>query len=391
MRALWYATVLLFCALAVPAFASETEGTILPSDTDAWGDGIGWIHFAPTDVSTYRGLVITDTAVTGYAWSRDFGWINFNPTNSGQGVTNTPEGQLGGQAWVGVLGWISMQGVSINNQGYFVGIAGTTGTDTGRISFTCDRCSVRTDWRPASVRGGSTNPNPGGNGGGGGTSGTRPTSTAPTSSPPSVLPISIPTLPIVATVLPALENLIPAFFGGTPVEESETTRTPDFLLDISFRPENTILGTTDTLRLISTFIRFGLLDTPVGAVYSVYDASGTLIASQSRSFVLETERTEIVSFEGLALMPGQYRAEMVVLYGEGTREVFSRSFTVVAADTCYIPAFIAWLISFVPFLTWFIFYFGCWFWWLLILLLVIIAFLVYRAIKKHREDDIYSL
>ncbi|NCV00860.1 MAG: hypothetical protein EBV53_06695, partial [Proteobacteria bacterium] len=28
-------------------------------------------------------VVVTDTAVTGYAWSSNFGWINFNPTNSG--------------------------------------------------------------------------------------------------------------------------------------------------------------------------------------------------------------------------------------------------------------------------------------------------------------------
>ena len=155
--------------IALPAVASQTDGTVLPSDKYAWSDRIGWINFAPTDGADYVGLSITDSAVTGFAWSRDHGWINFNPASSGQGVTNTPEGVLGGFAWVASLGWISMDGVTITSSGKFAGIAGTPGTDTARISFDCGNCSVRTDWRPASVRDddGDEDDDEGGNGGGG--------------------------------------------------------------------------------------------------------------------------------------------------------------------------------------------------------------------------------
>ena len=158
-RALFYriaATSLfgVFCFFGATVYASDTNGTIRADSHYAWGENMGWVNFAPSTHGVYGGLVVTDTAITGYAWSAQFGWINFSPTNSGQGVTNTAEGVLGGSAWVAGLGWLNMTGVSITASGKFVGTAGVEGSAVGRVSFDCSACSVFTDWRPAASRGG---------------------------------------------------------------------------------------------------------------------------------------------------------------------------------------------------------------------------------------------
>lgn len=139
-----------FCFLATPIFASETNGTIDSAYKYAWGEGLGWINFAPKNNDTYFGLVITDTAITGYAWSPDFGWINFSPTTYG-GVTNNTSGELGGYAWSTSKGWTNLTGIAISSSGKFTG-TGTVSSDAGRITFDCNYCDVRTDWRPLSAR-----------------------------------------------------------------------------------------------------------------------------------------------------------------------------------------------------------------------------------------------
>lgn len=386
MRVFWYGAVLLVCAFALPAFASETEGTILPTNKDAWGDVIGWINAAPTDGTGYRGLHITDSAVTGYAWSREHGWINFGPLLSGQGVTNTPEGQLGGYAWVENLGWVSMSPVSINTQGYFVGIAGTSGADAGRISFDCARCSVRTDWRPESVRGGGTGVTTTPPGGGGGPTGTR--IDPPVSPPPSVPVLPLPPTPLIS-IPQIIQAVIPAVVAAPvalPIIPNEQDTIPDYLLDISFRLEKSIVGVGEAVRMYGTFARFGLLNTPVGVVYTIYSDTGVEIDARTSSFMLESERVDTAVFEGLQLPPGRYRAEMVVSYGDGTREVFSQSFSVVMGNSCWIPEIIVWLLSLVPFLAWFIMLFGCWFLWLLILLIVVLLLWWYWSTRERKDS-----
>ncbi len=144
--------VVFAASFSLYAHASETNGTIDATNKYAWGENVGWVNFAPQNNSTYSGLVITDTAVTGYGWSKEFGWINFSPTNSGQGVINTSEGHLSGKAWISSLGWLDMSGVTINASGKFTGTAGTEGGSVGRVSFDCTNCNVVTDWRPVSVR-----------------------------------------------------------------------------------------------------------------------------------------------------------------------------------------------------------------------------------------------
>lgn len=145
------------------ALASTTNGTIDSTYKYAWSDQIGWINFAPTGTGgTYKGLIITDSTVTGYAWSDKFGWINFGPfsNNSGGGVKNTAAGVLSGYAWSNNLGWINFSGVTINSAGQFTGK--TTADDiVGIINFDfthCNNCGVKTDWRHEDTRTGGALP-----------------------------------------------------------------------------------------------------------------------------------------------------------------------------------------------------------------------------------------
>jgi len=145
-------------------YASTEVGTITDGFQYAWGDSSGWFNF-----DTWQGAIfIRDTYLTGYVWSENFGWINLNPP--GSGVKNNNEGILSGYAWGENTGWINFSGVIINSEGRFLGLA--TGDVVGTISFNCDKCLVKTDWRPASTRGGGGLPpeaySPPGSGGGGG-------------------------------------------------------------------------------------------------------------------------------------------------------------------------------------------------------------------------------
>jgi hypothetical protein len=124
--------------------ASTTDGTIDSVYKYAWGKNIGWVNFGTTGGNVH----VTDSALTGYAWSENYGWINLNPTKSG--VTNDGAGTLSGYAWGENLGWINFNGVTINSSGIFTGSA--SGDVSGQISFDCSNCTVKTDWRPQSVR-----------------------------------------------------------------------------------------------------------------------------------------------------------------------------------------------------------------------------------------------
>lgn len=166
--------------VAVPIFASETNGTINSSYKYAWGENLGWINMKPDN----GGVTITDSAITGYAWSTVGGWINFSPSNGG--VTNTSEGVLGGYAWSSQKGWIGMSGITINSSGRFAGTAGTQGSSASRITFSCDNCDVRTDWRPASAR--ASQGGGGGGGGGGGAPYNPPAASPEQPSAPSPTP-----------------------------------------------------------------------------------------------------------------------------------------------------------------------------------------------------------
>lgn len=166
--------VFLFVSFPLYSFASTTIGTIDSTYKYAKGldANVGKINFG----LSLGNVLVTDSAITGYAWGENIGWINLAPTNGG--VTNNGEGTLAGYAWGEHTGWINFVptngGVTINSSGDFLGYAWSQ--NYGWIIFNCatnsscgsDNFKVVTDWRPVSVR----NPSPvtlgPGNGGGGG-------------------------------------------------------------------------------------------------------------------------------------------------------------------------------------------------------------------------------
>lgn len=193
-----------FSPSTIPAFASDTDGTIDPTYKYAWGENAGWINFGCTNCDVH----ITDAGITGNAWMSQYGWINLSPTT--EGITNDAEGNLSGFAWSSNLGWIDFDGVTINASGEFLGYA-TIDSDNSQISFNCTNggtCGtadfkVKTDWRPASIR------NPVGGGGGGGSSGSYPT-------PPYVPPAIPPYVPPYVNPIANIFNNIYDFFNPKP-------------------------------------------------------------------------------------------------------------------------------------------------------------------------------
>ena len=176
------AVCLLFLMPGIRASASTSDGTILPPYQYAWSNNSGWVNFGLSAGNVH----VLANQLTGYAWAANHGWINLAPTNGG--VTNNGIGGLGGWAWGEQLGWISFSGVTIDSSGRFHGQA--TGNVAGTITFDCDYCDVRTDWRPSSgSSGGPASPPPA-------ATSTPPTTTstppAATSTPPVVPPPPTP-------------------------------------------------------------------------------------------------------------------------------------------------------------------------------------------------------
>lgn len=128
--------------------ASASDGTIDVAYHTAWSPEIGWINFA----ADTRGVYVSDTALTGFIWNENAGWINLSPENSNQKVTNNGAGQLSGFAWSEGSGWISFTGITIDEQGKFHGTSASTTSNSNHITFDCDQCDVRTDWRPTRMR-----------------------------------------------------------------------------------------------------------------------------------------------------------------------------------------------------------------------------------------------
>jgi hypothetical protein len=130
----------------------------------AWSENAGWLSFGSTD----GGVMVTDTALTGYIWSENLGWISLNCSNtnscdtSDYKVANDNEGNLSGYAWGENIGWVNFSpsngGVHIDTSGNFSGYAWSE--NAGWIVFNCsdvDACAtsdfkVATTWLPLSTR-----------------------------------------------------------------------------------------------------------------------------------------------------------------------------------------------------------------------------------------------
>lgn len=124
-----------------------SAATISATNKWSWGGTVGWMNWNPTNGS----VVVTDSQITGHVWSQRYGWINLQPINGG--VTNTCSGDVGGYAWGAGVGYINMNGVSINpSTGVFSGTATTT--SHGDIAFTGTNVGVITSWRCTTSSGG---------------------------------------------------------------------------------------------------------------------------------------------------------------------------------------------------------------------------------------------
>lgn len=114
-------------------------GTIDSNYKYAWGDYLGWVNFGCDNCN----VRITDSGLSGYIWSENYGWINLSPEKGG--VKNDGKGNLSGYAWGENIGWVDFNNVKIDNLGRFHGEIKTN--NYGSISFKCNYCDVRTNWR----------------------------------------------------------------------------------------------------------------------------------------------------------------------------------------------------------------------------------------------------
>ncbi len=151
MKKILISLALTVCFLPHISFASPTDGTIDANQQYAWSNNYGWLNFKADQGNIH----VTDSGLSGYIWNTHIGWINLAPTDSGQQVINDGEGHLSGSAWGQGIGWVNFSGITIDANGLFRG--SLTGADIETITFDCEQCAVKTDWRPMSVRGGGTN------------------------------------------------------------------------------------------------------------------------------------------------------------------------------------------------------------------------------------------
>jgi len=157
--------VFIFSAFSLIWYVTATEPTNIKTEYKfAWSENGGWFNFGSND----GGVMVADSALSGYIWSENLGWISLNCSNNNSCVTsnfkvsNDSEGNLSGYAWGENIGWVNFAptngGVHINSAGEFSGYA--WGENTGWIVFNCqdlDICvvsdfKVRTTWLPLSVR-----------------------------------------------------------------------------------------------------------------------------------------------------------------------------------------------------------------------------------------------
>ena len=147
MNKLYLSILIIILFFGVFSVCLAGYGTILPDQSHAFGDRLGWINFGCDNCDVH----ITDTALTGYAWSKQYGWINLSPDNAG--VRNqciADVGRLSGKAWSKSLGWLDFTGATIDGNGVFKGETEGVLTKAGKINFICDNCDVATNFRCSS-------------------------------------------------------------------------------------------------------------------------------------------------------------------------------------------------------------------------------------------------
>ncbi len=79
--------------LSTTVYAQENIDPDLDGHQYGYAENAGWFNFEP---AFGGGVIVADSAVTGYVWAENIGWINLSPATAG--VTNDGSGNLGGYA-----------------------------------------------------------------------------------------------------------------------------------------------------------------------------------------------------------------------------------------------------------------------------------------------------
>lgn len=252
-------------------FALGTEGTIDENYRYAWGEKIGWVNFKPTNGN----VKVTDEGLTGYAWSANYGWINLSPATGG--IVNDGEGNLSGHAWNDNLGWMDFSGITIDDNGHILGVAGSADSTFGRIVFTCENCNVITDWRPESIR---------------------------------------------ATASKDISKT------DNPTNEDDNRVKQ--LLDITLNIQENKITTIKDLIATVTLTNIGTEPTPIIFTYSIINESGKEVYTSIDETTVETEKTVIKTFEDVnELSIGKYTLVLNTLYNTDIENRFTQDFEII--------------------------------------------------------------
>ena len=321
-----YLLVLLALLMVPPGVcASETNGTISTKNKHAWGSEIGWINF-----STANGDIrVTDSKLTGYAWSRNYGWINLDPASAG--VKNDDEGDLSGYAWNSQLGWLDFSNVEIDDDGEFSGtITVGDGSRYGKIGFSCSNCSVKTDWRPESVREEDAEEE---------------------------------------------EDKEEELSTGQTTSEEDPelpTDLPSQLFDINLEIEDSKIADIKKLVARMIFTSFGTEPTTARMSFSIINESGQKVyysGEDENSITVETEAVFKKVFSDAPELPrGKYTLVATTLYNINVRDEFRADFEIVSPAKDILYAILSY--------------------WIYILIGLIIAVLIFLAKKKHINIEI---
>ncbi len=304
-----------YLLLATGVAASETVGAITTGGNEgfAWSDEAGWVNFGVAN----GGVTIQDSGITGYAWIANYGWMNMNPSNGG--VSVAASGALSGYAWSTGLGWVNFSGVSINSSGKFTGQA--TGTEIGTLTFDCTNCSVKTDYRPSSVRTTTTTTSDAGSSGG-------------SAAAPAPAPTAPATTPVPAVLLPSSEFVVPFTTEPTTspeegIAEAEEELLPSELFDIRLVIDRRNITSAQELVARTTFESFGRVPTPVDLNFRIVDASGKEVYAKKDNVVIQTEGVLVTRFADIDALPdGEYTLHVRTLYNVDVEDNFEIPFTV---------------------------------------------------------------
>ena len=101
---------------------ASAEGNIDSTYKYAWSENSGWENFR----STYGGVTVNDTYLSGYAWAENVGWVKLgsgtgpyvNDAADNWGVNHdSSTGALSGYAWSENVGWINFNVTDKNPNG----------------------------------------------------------------------------------------------------------------------------------------------------------------------------------------------------------------------------------------------------------------------------------